>query len=376
MNNDTQLVVFSHLRWDGVWQRPHQVVSRLASRHGRTFFVEEPLLADVRQPTMKCLEESGVTRCVLQTPRDTPPANGSWLTFGDTGGADHAQMVADLCDGVPSVAWLYSPMALPLARSLNPELLVYDVMDDLAAFVGASAEMKLRQAQALAEADVVFTGGRSLHESVVDKRHKPGNTFCFPSGVDIAHFSVARRRGDRPVAGYVGVIDERLDLELLGAMARALPGWTIRMVGPVAKIDQRNLPHAPNIEYTGKKSYDDLPAIMAEFDVALMPFAISESTRAISPTKTLEYLAAGLPVVSTRIRDVVRDCGDVVSFADDGQGFADLCEQLRAGGTVPNPKAVEAVLHHRQWDVIAAEMSRILAQDSAAAADQAGGAIA
>jgi glycosyltransferase involved in cell wall biosynthesis len=262
------------------------------------------------------------------------------------------------------VVWLYSPAALPIARRLDPATLVYDVMDDLAAFDGAAPELQLRHAQALAEADLVFTGGRTLHERVLEHRRRPSRTVCLTSGVDVDHFDHPRVPHDRPVAGYTGVIDERLDLDLVAELARRLPDWIIRMVGPVAKIGEDRLPRAANIEYTGKREYRELPAILAGFDVALMPFAHNRATASISPTKTLEYLAAGLPTVSTRVRDVVRDHSAVVALADDAAGFARACEQVREGSLALPRDAVRAHLRQRSWDGIVAQMSAHLADDA------------
>ncbi|MBJ7608493.1 MAG: glycosyltransferase [Candidatus Dormibacteraeota bacterium] len=352
------LVVFSHLRWDGVWQRPHHLVSRLANRFRRTWFAEEPVQRAEDGVRLRCESAGPVTRVLVDVATST-----RWPTFGEPADLDHGALVAAAC-AAPSdpVVWLYSPMALPMARQLQPSVLVYDVMDDLTSFKGAVPESRLRHSQALAEADLVFTGGRSIHERVMEHRRRPSRTLCFPSGVEVDHFAHQPIPHPRPVAGYVGVIDERLDLGLIADLARKLPGWTIRMVGPVAKIDREMLPVAPNIEYLGQRSYADLPAIMAGFDVALMPFALNDATASISPTKTLEYLAAGLPTVSTRIRDVVRDHTSVVAFADDAGGFAQLCADVRVGRWRFPAERVTAILLAHQWDAIAASMFELIVE--------------
>jgi glycosyltransferase involved in cell wall biosynthesis len=279
------------------------------------------------------------------------------LPFGEPADVDHTGLVSAVCGGSQApVVWLYTPMALPLAQALAPELLVYDVMDDLASFRGAPAQMRLQHMQALAGADVVFTGGRSLHERVLNVHQQPARTLCLPSGVEAEHFRRPRRPHDPPVAGYVGVIDERLDLDMIARTAALLPDWRIRMVGPVIKIEESALPVAPNIEYLGKQPYAALPDIMAGFDVALMPFALNEATAAISPTKTLEYLAAGLPVVSTRVRDVVRDHGEVVMLADSADDVAAACRRARSGAAAPPGGAVARLLAEQSWDSIVARM--------------------
>ena len=361
----SQLVVLSHLRWVFVWQRPQHLVSRLAE--GRdTWFVEEPWPVEgLSEPRLRTEDHGQVHRVWLEV-----PGPERHVCFSDPAAADYEAMLVDLLGHHGDrAAWLYTPMALPLARALGPRLLAYDVMDDLASFKGAPAELKLRQRQALKLADVVFTGGRSLQQSVVPAR--PERTYCFPSGVDVDHFAPAaglRRPGPRPVAGYVGVIDERLDLGLIASLAEALPDWDVRMVGPVLKIDPADLPQAPNIEYTGPAPYGDLPSVLAGFDVALMPFALNEATRSISPTKSLEYLAAGLPVVSTRVPDVVADLRGHVMLEDDGPGFAAACRMAR--GQCPLTRAAKArpLLDGRRWDTIAARMEAFLAPETTSAA--------
>ena len=347
------LVVLSHLRWMFVWQRPQHIVSRLA-RHRRTWFVEEPAPAPgIREPRLRVEEHGNVRRVWLEVPSD--PVRG----FEDSLAAEYGARLAELVGpALDRVLWLYTPMALPVARRLGPSTLVYDVMDDLASFRCAPTELRLRHRQLLREADVVFTGGRSLHRSVLD--HRSAGVHLFASGVEPDHYARAtalRRRGARPIAGYVGVIDERLDLDLISDLAGRLPQWEIRMVGPVAKIDRGALPRADNIVYTGAQPYDWLPEVMAELDVALMPFALNDATRSISPTKTLEYLAAGLPVVSTRVPDVVADYEHVVDLQDDGRGFAAACERVKDTDPAVRARQVAPLLHRHHWDTIASRMA-------------------
>ena len=357
--------MLSHLRWTFVWQRPQHIVSRLAS--GRpTWFVEEPLAVDgIDAPRLRTEQHGSVCRVWLEV-----PGPEGHVCFSDPRSASYADELAALLGSHDNrTAWLYTPMALPLAEALDPAVLVYDVMDDLASFKGAPPELTLRQRRALKYADVVFTGGRSLHRSVLQRR--PEGTHCFPSGVDPDHYAPAiamRRRGARRVAGYVGVIDERLDLELVADLADALPDWRIRMVGPVAKIDPASLPRARNIVYPGPAQYADLPAVMGGFDVALMPFALNEATRSISPTKTLEYLAAGLPVVSTRVPDVVADFGELVDLQDSAAGFADACRRVAEHCPLAREAKAAATMHWNHWDTIAERMDRLIGSAGAGAA--------
>ena len=357
-----ELVVLSHLRWSFVWQRPQHLVSRVATHYDRTWFVEEPeAVAGLAEPRLRVEQDGPVTRVWLEA-----PAELGCEGFDATTCALYDDLLPRVLvgDGVDRTVWLYTPMALEVGRALRPSLVVYDVMDDLAAFKFAPKELVLRQRQALREAQVVFAGGRSLHQSAVD--HGAAEAQCFPSGVEPEHYASAvrqRARRDKsvPVAGYVGVIDERLDLELLAGLAEALPDWEIQMFGPVVKIEPSSLPQAPNLVYPGGRRYEELPSVMAGLDVGLMPFALNESTRSISPTKTLEYLAAGLPVVSSRVPDVVADYTGIVSLADDAGGFARACWSAVSDVDLPRLERVRSVLETQHWDAIAGRMCQQIA---------------
>jgi glycosyltransferase involved in cell wall biosynthesis len=377
------LVVLSHLRWPWVWQRPQHIVSRLAVERAaagaRTWFVEEPVVEDVDSWRIQTQDVDGVTRVWLVLPqRATTEVRSASHPydrgFEDPAARDYGLLLAQALEGARRPArpdvWLYTPMALDIAQALDAGRLIYDVMDDLASFKNAPEGLVLRQRRLLTEADVVFTGGPSLHRGIT--RQRADGVHLFRSGVETDHYAASRRlraAHDRPVAGYVGVIDERLDLELLGQLAQRLPDWTVRVVGPVAKIDPADLPRAANLEYPGMASYDDLPAVMAGFDVALMPFALNEATRNISPTKTLEYLAAGLPVVSTRVPDVVADYGEVVHLADDGAAFAAACRKVAQDDRGARDRRVRPLQARQEWDHIAESMAALIEATRAAAAD-------
>ena len=357
-----ELVVLSHLRWTFVWQRPQQVVSRLSAGYERTWFVEEPLVVEgLAEAVLRVEAHEHVTRVWLEVPAEVDGGGFSPATVKRY----EVELGRLLGQHPDRTVWLYTPMALDLAQSLQPSLLVYDVMDDLAAFKSAPPGLVLRQRQALRDAAVVFTGGRSLHRSVAARRSS--DVYCLPSGVEPEHYATAvdlrdDRRGDqRPVAGYVGVIDERIDLDIIGGLAAALPDWDIEMVGPVAKIDPADLPQAPNVTYAGARQYHELPEVMAGFDVALMPFALNEATRSISPTKTLEYLAAGLPVVSTRVPDVVADYTGIVDLRDDAGDFAQGCRQGATECRDARAERARPVLAAQHWESIAGRMSSLLA---------------
>lgn len=321
------LVVFSHLRWDFVYQRPQQLLTRLAAKHP-VLFVEEPML-DAQAPWAEIYSPcSGVQVLRMHLPGTAPG-------FAD----EHMQAMRALLTQHLAAArvqdyvlWFYTPMALPLARGLTPRGAIYDCMDELSAFDFAPPELLERERQLFKTVDMVFTGGRSLYEA---KRSKHSDVHCFPSSVDHAHFG-QRSVPDHPDQmalphprlGYFGVIDERLDLQLLAALADSHPQWQVVMVGPVVKVDPDNLPQRPNLHWLGKRRYDELPALLAGWDVALMPFALNASTRFISPTKTLEYLAAGKPVVSTAIKDVQQQYAQVVPIAHSHKDFISACEAI------------------------------------------------
>ena len=324
------IVCLSHLRWNFVFQRPQHLLTRFA--RSRTVLVfEEPLPAEPGALMGVDLRTCAASGVVVATPR---------LPEGLEGACRNA-VLRQLLDEVIAahglerpVLWYYTPMMLPLARHIEAAAVIYDCMDELANFRFAPPELTTLERELIASADVVFTGGHSLYEA---KRHLHGNIHPFPSSVDRAHFEQARsadagRKEGRPKLGFFGVIDERMDLALIDALAAARPEWDIEIVGPVVKISPDELPAHPNLSYPGQRAYDDLPACLASWDVAFMPFAINESTRFISPTKTPEYLAAGRPVVSTPIRDVVRHYGelDAVRIAGTPEAFIEGCEAALA----------------------------------------------
>ncbi len=362
------IVVFSHLRWDFVYQRPQQLLSRLATRH-RIVYVEEPL-DGLSEPDSWMLTRPAAGLLVAR-PRIARLAERS--------PQDVTATIAGLLRGLVAaqglekpVAWLYTPMAEPLIDAVDPSLVVYDCMDELSLFLGAPSELVRMEAELLARADLVFTGGVSLYEA---KRNRHDRVSCFPSSVDAAHFAQAKLGANglaepadqvvlpRPRLGYFGVIDERLDTTLIEAIADSHPEWQIIMVGPTVKIDPATLPTRPNIHYTGQRRYDELPAYLGGWDVCLLPFAMNEATRFVSPTKTLEYMAAERPIVSTPIADVVSSYGHIVYVADTPSSFVNAC--ARALAATPADRATRAaaagaVLAGTSWDVTASRMEQLI----------------
>jgi UDP-galactopyranose mutase len=360
------IVAFSHLRWNFVYQRPQHLLSRLAATRP-VFFVEEPEL-DREGPARweRSSPHPNVTVLKPRTPIEAPGFHADQLPALEP---LIAELAAELA-GNTVLAWLYTPMALPLAEALGPDAIAYDCMDELSLFLGAPPELLSREAALLECADVMFTGGPSLYRA---KQARHPNVHCFPSSVDAGHFRQAREglaeAGDQvglphPRLGFYGVIDERLDLALLDTVARARPDWQIVLVGPVVKIDPASLPRRPNIHYFGQRSYEELPRYLAGWDVCLLPFARNDATRFISPTKTLEYMAAELPIVSTPITDVAEPYGDIVYLGSTGEEFLSACDAALAAG--PEERArrgagMRRVLAGTSWGVTVAAMEKLLA---------------
>ena len=357
------LVVFSHLRWDFVYQRPQQLMARLAKDY-RVFFVEEPVhhsgpaYMEITTPVM------GVHVCRPHTSVVAPGFHDDQLPLLE-------ELLEDLLvdhDLRNPIVWLYTPMALPLVQHLRPCALVYDCMDELSAFLHAPRQLMQREHALLKVADVVFTGGRSLYRA---KKPRHDAVYCFPSSVESTHFAQAKdpaiepaeqRSLSRPRLGFYGVIDERLDLDLIGLVARQHPQWQIVMVGPVVKIDPLGLPRYPNIHYFGQRPYAELPGFVAGWDVCLMPFALNRSTQFISPTKTLEYMAAGKAIVSTRIPDVLELYGDVVYSGTNDMAFVVACERALQMSSEASDRAahMREMVAATSWDATAAAMHSIL----------------
>jgi UDP-galactopyranose mutase len=359
------LVCLSHLRWNFVYQRPQHLLGRCA-KNRRVFFVEEPILSATTDWWLDVsIHESGVWVIVPHLSEGTSEA---------TAQTAQQAMLDDLfraADISQYILWYYTPMAVSFTNHLKPLAVVYDCMDELSAFKGAHPELKANENQLLKRASVVFTGGHSIYEA---KQHQHENIHPFPSSIEKEHFAIARNLSEEPAdqkdiphprLGFYGVIDERMDIELLAGMAQARPDWHLVIIGPVVKIDPETLPTHPNIHYLGGKSYQELPAYLAGWDIAMLPFAINESTKFISPTKTPEYLAAGKPVISTPIRDVVRPYGEngLVRIASNSEEFVACAEEIFSESSDVRTKwlsEVDAFLADNSWDNTLGEMLALI----------------
>jgi glycosyltransferase involved in cell wall biosynthesis len=363
----TTLICFSHLRWNFVFQRPQHLMSRFA-RDMNVIFWEEPMIIGPRETAFLQVREAADApnvRVVVPHLPEGMPEDAREAALGRLLDAHVASVRG------PLLAWYYTPMMLPFSRHIDFDVIVYDAMDELSKFKFAPAKLIENEAELLMRADVVFTGGSSLYEA---KKDRHDSVHCFPSSVDRAHFFKARAElfdpADqedlpRPRLGFYGVIDERFDIELLDRIAAMRPNWSFVMVGPVVKISEEDLPKRPNIHYLGGKTYEQLPYYLSGWDVALMPFAMNESTQFISPTKTPEYLAGGKPVVSTPIKDVVRHYGQLegVKIASTAEEFVEACEAALELSRHPESgwlAEADLMLSATSWDTTQARMAGLI----------------
>lgn len=361
--NYKDLLVFSHLRWEFVLQRPQHIINRLSKNH-RVFFIEEPIGYEPHEEgTFKVIESSeNVT--ILQ-PRIPHHKFTKRL-------AGMVKALFDEHDIYSPLVWFYSPMFLPVLKKIPHSLVIYDCMDQLSAFKGAPPALLKNEKTLLDIADVVFTGGKSLFD---DKKQYNENTHCFPSSVERTHFEKSfspklevpedMKNIKGPVVGFYGVIDERLNPKLLGEVAKKLPHVSFVLIGPVVKIDPASLPQRDNIHYLGPKNYQELPQYLKYIDIAMMPFALNRSTKYISPTKTLEYMAALKPIVSTPIYDVVRDYAHVVNVVSTPAQFAQAITKFL--NETPEQKQLreektKQIIDNTSWDKTVKSMEKIISE--------------
>lgn len=342
------ILCFSHLHWDFVYQRPQHLLTRFA-KENRVFYFEEPRKASSDHYEIDL--QNGVSTIKIFINEDEENRNLRLEKLID-------KVLED--EKIKSYySWYYTPMALEYTSHLKPEVTIYDSMDELSAFRFAPPQLLELEDQLFKKADVVFTGGHTLYQAKKD-RHQ--NIHPFPSSIDKQHFKAARyytvdpedqKHIPHPRFGFFGVIDERFDIELLREVSAQKPDWQFVIIGPVVKIDINDLPRAENIHYLGSKKYGELPDYISQWDVAMIMFAINESTEFISPTKTPEYLAAGLPVISTPIKDVVKPYGEenMVYIAKDAESFIRYGEiELAKTSRKEWMTKVDNFLANESWD--------------------------
>jgi len=363
---DYPIIVHCHLCWDWVWQRPQQFLSRLSTRH-RILFVEtiapDPQLSSAVARFWTAPNYPNITILRLQFP-EWRWSDGAFVD------RERKRLVKDFVSGPGAgqfenpVQWFYDPMSVAAFLGRMEDVgVVYDCMDELSKFRCAPPEIKTREQKLLAAADVVFTGGRKLWEA---KKLKNSNCHFYGCGVDVEHFGNARKGETKipddiasikkPILAYFGVVDERMDYELLVKLAEANPDWSIAMVGPKIKVD--TLPERPNLHWLGQKNYADLPAYCKAFDVCMMPFALNEATEFINPTKALEYMATGTPIVSSAVADVVTNFGAVVSIANSHDEFISLCRRAVANAENARIEAGLRQASENTWDSIVAKLEK------------------
>jgi len=363
------IIVHSHLGWDWVWQRPQQFHSRLSKTHP-ILFVEGPIPTDqMKTPRLTLREVSDHPNIVvlqMQMPAARFWADGAWVD------SERRRLVKSVLEGPLGrkfenpVQWFYDPMAATaFVGHMDEQAIVYDCMDELSQFKGAPPELVRRERELLAAAHVVFAGGPKMARS---KSRFNSNCHSFGCGVDIKHFGKARRATTTipqeiramsgPVLGYVGVVDERIDYELLARLADHDAGWNVAVVGPCAKVDPSEFPVRPNLHFLGGRDYAELPAYAKGFDVCLMPFARNAATEYINPTKALEYMATGTPIVSTDVEDVVLQFSEVVRVATRHQEFIAHCEKSLARPDTRRIQAGMKMARNNSWESIVAQLEK------------------
>ncbi|HEX2922235.1 MAG TPA: glycosyltransferase family 1 protein [Bacteroidales bacterium] len=358
------IICFAHLRWNFVFQRPQHLLSRWA-KDSRVFYFEEPVRGHFESNFLKTVYSTSENHLSVITPYVIESISEGEINLFLEESVDNIIEWYQLKD---FMLWYLTPMAVEFSFHLQPKLIVYDCMDELSCFKGAHPDMVSNENILLSRADVVFTGGHHLYEF---KKNRHTNIHPFPSSIDKQHFESGLRSNDphdqalipHPRIGFFGVLDERLDIELLGRLAELQPDLHFIMIGPVVKIDPSQLPRHKNIHYLGQKSYNELPAYLSHWEVAIMPFAKNESTRFISPTKTPEYLAAGKPVVSTSIHDVVIPYGKLglVEIADNADEFSfAITKLLNRKDKNEWERLVKEQLKDNSWDNTWAKMRDVI----------------
>lgn len=385
----------AHLHWDHVWQRPQQLMTRFAE-HCRVIYVDPPrVVASATRPHLQARRGAGGVEVfrpifpaeVIEAYESSTQQSRPSLLPSEQVAAHRAaegnvyqQLWLELLPEVLALAgpnillWVTSPLSDYLVAAARPEvnLVVYDCMDDLASFRDGNEEMRQRETNLLEMADLLFTGGYSMYEARKDRHAR---AYCFPSGVDVDHYRKVSAPSTRipkkvsslpqPRLGYFGVLDERLDWELIATVAEQRPSWQWLLVGPRAKVKRSELPRLANIHYLGKQQYDRLPAFLKGFDIATMPFALNESTRFISPTKTLEYLAGNKQVVSSSVADVVAFYSHIVHIADGAESWIQTIEQMLAATPeqiATRLDAAQPILAASTWDSIAEQMWKLMSE--------------
>jgi UDP-galactopyranose mutase len=356
------LICFCHLRWNFVYQRPQHLMSRFA-KHQRVFLIEEPWF-DAEHANHLQLDRKDNLTIVI-------PHLQNGLSEEDIV-TQQIKLLKDFFEEESITNyffWYYSPMPIAIGNAFDPQFIMYDCMDELSLFKDAPAVLRDREKELFEKAALVFTGGHNLYQAKKNSHH---NIYPFPSSIDKEHFAQARQLTTdpddqanipHPKFGFYGVIDERFDIDLIKQVAERKPEWQFVIIGPVVKINPDSLPKLGNIHYVGGKSYEDLPKYLAGWDVAVIPFVLNDSTKYISPTKTPEYLAAGKPVISTSIVDVVTPyaVNNLVQIADTADDFIKAAEfELTRTDRDQWLEKVDEFLLNNSWDNTWSRMQNLI----------------
>lgn len=361
-------VCLSHVNWKHIWQRNHHTMSHLARRSKVLYINTIRLDTFCKHTPRHILRTRKVRDNLWHAEIFMLPFETKWSLFQRLN-----RFLLETCIRFmmkrrgfgPVILWFYFPSQRWLIGHLNERAIVYDIQDEYSQFLWAPFDTEAKEKQLLGEADVVFAGTDALYER---KQPLARNIHFFGCGVDFDHFHDLHWR-DKPrefrsltgskTLGYFGVIDERIDRELLRHLVRERPDWNLVMIGPVNRAVFEEF-KASNVVFTGARDYKVLPRYLAFFDVCLMPWALNELTLHINPTKALEYFASGKPVVSTPIPDMVKYYSDVIYFAATPEEFVAQCEACMADFPAERRDRGFQYARERSWESVVGAMRTLI----------------
>ena len=264
--------------------------------------------------------------------------------------------------------WTFMPTTAPLVPYLKPDKLIYYCVDEWSAFTFLNSQLMEQMEQSLIrQSDLVIASAEKLYAT---KRHLNPETHLVSHGVDSEHFAKAQaastevavelRQTKHPVIGFWGLIGEWIDLDLIRYMAERRPDWSIALIGK-ADVSCAVLKGLANVHLIGSRSYESLPRFAKGFAAAILPFKVNRLTENVNPIKLREYLAAGLPVVSTALPEVKQYDG-VVRIGHTRDEFVEqVAAAVREAGPAAVRKRMDAV-SHESWDARVEHISRLVEQ--------------
>lgn len=371
--------------WRDLWQRPHHLATRFARAGHSVRWVEPRYLAwllreharYLRSRNEQPLPRLEVRAVTLLNGERWPPVRRH--NMERLRRALNGPRSGDRSPSGPTILWLYNPHESHLARSVASDLVVYDIMDEYRGFPWSSPGIETEENALLQRADWVFAGTQALYDA--KRTAAEGHIECILSGVDSAHFARARSRGGladasshfseiarlrsryRRLIGYAGMIDLRIDQELIAAAAARHPDWGWVCIGE-ARTDVTLLAETPNVHLLGPLPYEALPDFYASWDAGLVPFRENRLTLHTNPTKILEYAAAGLPIVAPALPEIERFYADGAFLYHNDEEFMGHLEAILEGEAPPadRPEVRERTeralrwMERRSWDAIAERM--------------------